>query len=124
MSLTILEQIKAALSRPYVENEVDDTERVAKFLRSQERVDPPPSERNRSRRAKFFAKTNGHCWYCGVELNPKHWVIEHQNGHNPGHKTPSETLVPACYPCNGRKGKMTLGEYREYMKTGRFYGEL
>lgn len=78
---------------------------------------------NQPRRAKFLSKTGGRCWYCGVTLKGNHWVIEHQNGHTPGGKTKNETLVPACYPCNGRKGKMNLSEYRQYMKIERFFGE-
>lgn len=93
------------------------------WLRANDTAVPLPSRSNLPRRAKFLAKTNGYCWYCGVTLKGNHWVIEHQNGHNPVGKTKSETLVPACYPCNGRKGKMNLEEYRQYMSGVRFFGE-
>jgi len=97
--------------------------RIAVFLKQGESVAPLPSQKNKTRRAKHLAKTGAHCWYCGIELKGNHWVIEHQNGHTPRGKTKSETLVPACYPCNGRKGKMNLEEYRRYMNVERFYGE-
>lgn len=68
---------------------------------------------NRQRLKNIHSKTNGHCWYCGVVLQPLgDWEIEHQTPKAKGGNDELFNLVPACRSCNMRKGCRTVEEYR------------
>lgn len=72
-------------------------------------------------REQVWQKTGGHCWYCGEEVGwakysecaPMH--VEHQLPRSRGGTDRFDNLVPACIPCNQRKGVFTLKEYRLFM---------
>ncbi len=89
---------------------------------------PPPAYRKKSLscselRSETWAKTHGRCWYCGQEIGTTerpmsidHIVSEFGGG---GHEL--ENLVPACKPCNSRKGDRTLDQFRRTFAARMFY---
>jgi hypothetical protein len=73
-----------------------------------------------STRQLVLAKSDGRCWYCGVELVPaqhyhfedgmKAFTVDHfENFGGNG----LSNLVPACRDCNGRKKGMGIDRFRE-----------
>src|ERR1700677_28354 len=52
------------------------------------------------------------CWYCG-SIKPGMRIREHQTPVCRGGTNHSSNLVPACNPCNGRKGNQTVEEFRQ-----------
>jgi len=81
---------------------------------------------NRARRAagprfaaaewrELVARHDGRCAYCGVEgkLEPDHRLPIKRGGSNS-----IENILPACGPCNRRKGALTEEEFRELRARG------
>jgi 5-methylcytosine-specific restriction endonuclease McrA len=50
------------------------------------------------------------CAYCGEELEGMGW-IEHLTPVGDGGEHRKHNVVPACQPCNQRKGKKSLAEF-------------
>ena len=89
-----------------------------------------------NRKAKFgpektkrvWQKTNGHCWYCGVQVKPpvpgdgvvkvpadyldKMFTMEHRKPRCLGGKNHIDNLVPCCRKCNNLKGNFS----EEYLR--------
>jgi hypothetical protein len=78
-------------------------------------------------RAEVWAKTNGHCWYCGKLMNPfDDFTIDHMDSQKNGGTDELPNLIPACHACNSRKHKKGVEEFRAYLlKKGevKFWGE-
>jgi HNH endonuclease len=78
-------------------------------------------------RLQVWAKTQGHCWYCGKQMNPfDDFTIEHQVSQANGGTDDLPSLVPACSRCNSMKRAKGVEEFRAYLvKKGqwRFWGE-
>lgn len=70
-----------------------------------------------------YAKTGGHCWYCGVELdfsgkcnsNPRAACIDHANPQNNGGGNHLSNLLPCCWLCNSKKHKKSVEEFRFWL---------
>lgn len=68
----------------------------------------------------IWKKTNGRCAYCGKRLNafePAGYTHDHIEAQHMGGGHETENLVPCCKSCNSQKGKKTVDEYREYLRT-------
>ena len=71
-------------------------------------------------REKIFAKSNGHCWYCGCDLKGKRWHKDHveaiyrepEGGSQKPDLDTIDNLVPACIPCNLFKSVFSVEEFR------------
>jgi 5-methylcytosine-specific restriction endonuclease McrA len=66
--------------------------------------------------AMIWAKSDGHCWYCGVDFrggSSSYPHLEHQMPRSLGGGSEIENIFLSCSLCNGRKGTLTLEEYRE-----------
>ena len=69
-------------------------------------------------REQVYRKYNGHCAYCGCELEYKDMQVDHyipvwsQNGSNE-----LSNLMPACRMCNYYKDTFTLDKFRENLET-------
>jgi len=70
-------------------------------------------------RLKVYNKYDGHCAYCGREIEYKDMQRDHlfpqflselQSGLNNDH---IDNLMPACRPCNTAKGGMRLEMWRD-----------
>jgi len=86
----------------------------------------------RERQALVWAKTDYHCWYCGVNLRELtgRWTSDHQVPVSRGGSDESSNLVPACDRCNVSKRDRTPDEHRRAMvdrwrrDLSRILGEL
>lgn len=80
-------------------------------------------------RDKIFSKFGGKCAYCGVELDPKKFHVDHINPHwhnlteeearrigvtKGGHGI--ENLNPSCIRCNKWKATWTIEQFREEIR--------
>lgn len=71
-------------------------------------------------RDAVYAKSGGHCWYCGVSLLGERW---HQDHFHPVIRVDGkvlypeldcfENLVPSCSPCNLYKSSSSIEGYRK-----------
>ena len=74
-------------------------------------------------RQQVYEKYNGHCAYCGCELEYKHMQVDHLDsvyradaeGRNASNYI--ENLMPACRTCNFYKGTATVEELRRKLRT-------
>lgn len=80
------------------------------------------------KRQEVWNKTNGHCWYCGVQLivrdeydpnsrllSAQWFVIDHVTPRTLSGDHDMDNLVPACLICNSTKNNKTLEQYRLYI---------
>lgn len=75
-------------------------------------------------RAIVWARTNGHCWYCGTKTNPfVDFAVDHVVPVATGGKNDPENLVPCCRTCNSRKQARDVEELRRFMPSGMFWFE-
>lgn len=69
-------------------------------------------------RHKVYKKFDGHCAYCGGELDFKRMQVDHLWPQHLCHHEPDldndrfENLMPACQPCNIHKHGMKLEVWR------------
>lgn len=75
-------------------------------------------------RKQVFAKTDGHCFYCGVKLGEKGWQEDHFHPViRVGGKMlyPEldvlDNLVPSCAQCNNYKTSYPIEVYREVIQA-------
>lgn len=70
-------------------------------------------------RMAVYEKTNGHCAYCGCELEYKDMQVDHVIPINGWSEQGSDTLdnmLPACRSCNHYKSRSTLEGFRKMWK--------
>ena len=68
-------------------------------------------------RQQVYDKCNGHCAYCGCELDIKDMQIDHVQSlywHNGSNEM--DNLLPACRSCNHYKGSSTLENFRKNLE--------
>jgi uncharacterized protein (TIGR02646 family) len=69
-------------------------------------------------REQVYRKCNGHCAYCGCELDYKDMQVDHvksvfyYNGTND-----IDNLLPSCRMCNFYKSTFTLDEFRKNLES-------
>ena len=63
-------------------------------------------------REKVFNKTNGHCAYCGCELDFFNFEIDHIIPKKRGGNNRIENLYPCCRDCNIFKYDNEIEEFR------------
>ena len=64
-------------------------------------------------RQKVFEKFNGHCAYCGDELELKKMHVDHILARLRGGENNYSNYNPACISCNASKSTYTIEEFRE-----------
>lgn len=72
-----------------------------------------------TKRQKVWNKSNGHCWYCGDQLQ-KGWHVDHflplGRNHDGTCDNPEndhiDNLVPSCPSCNIMKSSMDIETFR------------
>ena len=73
---------------------------------------------NRYNRGLVYAKTEGHCAYCGKYLHPfSNWYIEHLIPFNPSKADTLDNLWPSCPSCNVQKKNRSLAGFRNQVKA-------
>lgn len=98
------------------------------------------SKPTKKQRAEVWAKSNGHCWYCGNQLPEKGWHVDHveaviRNVRYVWNKEKQcydtiqtgkmsyevrhtiDNMVPACPPCNLYKSTYSLEEFRHLIQS-------
>jgi hypothetical protein len=86
-----------------------------------------------SKRIVVHNKTNGRCWYCGIELVPfeqntsgkNMYTVDHMKVYDDHRDNSISNLVPACRSCNSSKCHKDLEDYRKFesMKKGLMFTE-
>ena len=80
---------------------------------------------NKKTRQQIHKKYNGHCAYCGKEINYKDMQVDHIRPKREWVEALVEdydincieNLNPSCRRCNHYKRSLNLEGFREYMKT-------
>lgn len=73
---------------------------------------------------QMYKSGNDECWYCGIESG--NLTVDHKIPRSRGGADSPDNWVSACGKCNGRKGALTVEEYRAIGAAtfdGLFYGE-
>ena len=65
----------------------------------------------RAKKDEVFDLTDGHCYYCGEELDRENFHVDHFIPQNYGGKN-KDNLVPACPDCNIMKSDYNIEEFR------------
>ena len=75
----------------------------------------------KEKRAEVWKKTNGHCYYCGCDIDPFiSFSIDHLIPHSNGGKDTIDNLFPVCRKCNARKKNGTLEDLRRRLAPVHF----
>lgn len=64
-------------------------------------------------RQLVYNKCNGHCAYCGCELEYKDMQVDHVLAVGRGGSNDIDNLLPACRQCNYDKHKKTIEGFRK-----------
>lgn len=74
----------------------------------------------KQQRQQVYSKYNGHCAYCGCELEYKDMQVDHliplndwNNSHTDEELWSMDNLMPSCRLCNHYKRSYTLKHFRE-----------
>lgn len=73
-------------------------------------------------RQQVYEKYNGHCAYCGCELDIKNMQVDHLDSvyraEYEGREVDNsiDNFMPACRQCNFYKGTSTIEELREKLR--------
>lgn len=69
-------------------------------------------------RLKVYEKYNGHCAYCGCDLELKEMQVDHiESLYWYGGAEEIGNYMPACRACNFYKSTMPLDKFREQLQT-------
>lgn len=66
-------------------------------------------------RQKVYEKCNGHCAYCGCELEYKDMQVEHMKPLSIGGTDTIDNMLPSCRSCNHYKSTLDLEHFRRYL---------
>ena len=69
-------------------------------------------------RQQVYNKYNGHCAYCGCELEYKNMQVEHIKPQRVGGTDDIENLIPTCRLCNHYKRGNDLDSFRNWLLGG------
>lgn len=73
-------------------------------------------KRTKRNEGLIYAKTKGHCTYCGCWLSPfEPWHFEHLVPVSRGGAQRYDNIWLACKACNSSKNAKTLEEWRSYL---------
>lgn len=75
---------------------------------------------------RLYYMFDGKCAYCGAELNPDNFTIDHKIPRISGGGNEFSNLFPSCRHCNSQKSGRTIDEYRFafFNKKHKFYFEV
>lgn len=66
-----------------------------------------------SLRERIYSQLDGHCAYCGAEIDIEYFHVDHKNPKSKGGLDSPDNLVPACTDCNLSKGDLSIEDFRE-----------
>jgi len=71
-----------------------------------------------TKKSDVFAKTDGHCAYCGDIIDPfKGWSIDHAIPQVQGGSNELSNLFPSCRSCNSSKKDRNVREYNDVCRS-------
>lgn len=70
---------------------------------------------SQSERQQIHNKCNGHCAYCGRELEYKDMQVDHMTPISRGGADALSNMLPACRSCNHYKATLTVEGFRQYL---------
>jgi len=70
---------------------------------------------NKTNREIIYNKYNGHCGYCGKEIDYKDMQIDHIKPKAIGGRDENDNYMPACRRCNHYKRTLGLEGFRQYI---------
>lgn len=71
----------------------------------------------KSEKGLIYAKTGGHCAYCGKKIKPSEMTVDHLVSHTLHSGSDDlDNLLPSCRECNITKWTYTIEEYRNYIE--------
>lgn len=68
-------------------------------------------------RQEVHQKYNGHCAYCGKEIEYKDMQVDHIQSKRAGGENDIRNYNPSCGRCNHYKRSLNLDDFRDYIKT-------
>ena len=81
---------------------------------------------NKKTREAIYKKYNGHCAYCGKEIEYKDMQVDHMYSKSSGESYAKivgkvelesmENYMPTCRRCNNYKSNLSLPEWRKFME--------
>lgn len=72
----------------------------------------------------MWSQSQGRCWYCGNNVPPSWFVLDHLLPFSKDGEDNARNLVVSCAPCDKEKRDLTLEEFRVLRGGVLFYGEL
>lgn len=66
-------------------------------------------------RQQVYEKCNGHCAYCGKELEYKDMQVDHATPLRIGGEDEIANMLPACRSCNHYKATLDVEGFRRYL---------
>lgn len=70
---------------------------------------------SKSERQQIHNKCNGHCAYCGCELDYKDMQVDHMIPISRGGADELSNMLPACRSCNHYKATLGVEGFRRYL---------
>lgn len=70
---------------------------------------------SKSERQQIHSKCNGHCAYCGCELDYKDMQVDHMIPISRGGADELSNMLPACRSCNHYKATLGVEGFRQYL---------
>lgn len=70
----------------------------------------------KAERQQVYNKCDGHCAYCGCELEYKDMQVDHVESIRSGGEDTLENMLPSCRSCNNYKRTLGLEGFRKYLE--------
>lgn len=78
------------------------------------------SRLTKMQRATVYAKTDGRCHVCGIEVDLNHFQADHVKSHITGGLHAENNYLPSCSTCNNLRWHYSAEEIQVIMKLGRW----
>lgn len=66
-------------------------------------------------RQEVYRKCNGHCAYCGIEIDLKDMQVDHAVPLKIGGSDDLKNMLPACRSCNHYKATLDINGFKNYL---------
>lgn len=70
---------------------------------------------SKAERQEVYRKCNGHCSYCGIEIDYKDMQVDHVTPIRIGGDDSIKNMLPACRSCNHYKATLDVEGFRKYL---------
>lgn len=70
---------------------------------------------SKKERNEVYKKCNGHCAYCGIEIDYKDMQVDHAIPLRIGGEDAMKNMLPSCRSCNHYKATLNIEGFREYL---------